>query len=173
MKGYSGRIKKILKEKELSVADFCRIIGLNSPTTIHLLIKENRKPSGKTVERIITAFPDISEKWLLYGKEEDKQSKEEDRTVTAQQVIEFIEFDLPGKIDQRDNHAALPILDKLDEIADMFMVKTDSIEDLANSNETEMLKLKETVLIMHKNAKEITDKINYLVNELNKYLNEK
>ena len=96
MRDYSGRIKKILKEKDLIVTDFCRIIGLTSSTTIYLIIKDNRKPSGKTVDKIINAFPDISEKWLLYGIgeynqiEEDKQAKEEDRTVTAQQVIDYI-----------------------------------------------------------------------------------
>jgi len=48
------------------------------------------------VDKIINAFPDISEKWLLYGIgeynqiEEDKQAKEEDRTVIAQQVIDYI-----------------------------------------------------------------------------------
>ena len=48
------------------------------------------------MDKIINAFPDISEKWLQYGIgeynqiEEDKQAKEEDRTVTAQQVIDYI-----------------------------------------------------------------------------------
>lgn len=163
---YSGRIRSILHERQLSVTDFCKLIGLNSTGTIHKLITDNRKPSSKTVERIITAFPDISEKWLLYGKEEDKQAKEEDRTVTAQQVIDYMD-------EQQDNHPVDSILDKLDEIADMFQVKTESTEDVANSNKKEMIKLKETVLIMHKNAKETNEKINYLVSELNKYLNEK
>ena len=156
---YSGRLRSILHEKKLSVTDFCKLIGLNSTGTIHKLLTDNRKPSSKTVQRIITAFPDISEEWLLYGKEEDKQSKEEDRTVTAQQVIDYMaEQDRP--------HPVASILDKLDEIADMFQGKIDS-------KETEMLKLKETVLIMHKNSMEISKKINSLTVELNNYLNNK
>ena len=96
MRDYSGRTKKILKEKDLSVTDFCRIIGLTSWTTIYLIIKDNIKPSGNAEDKIINTFPDISEKWLLYGigeynqMEEDKQAKEEDRTVTAQHVIDYI-----------------------------------------------------------------------------------
>ena len=134
MRDYSGRIKKILKEKGLSVADFCTLIGLNSTGTIHKLITDNRKPSGKTVNRIITAFPDISEKWLLYGKEEDKQAKEEDeRTVTAQQVIDYIK-----KKSKKDRK--------------------------------EIEKLKQAVLIMHENALETTEKVNYLVQKLDAYL---
>ena len=133
MRDYSGRIKKILKEKDLSVTDFCRIIGLTSSTTIYLIIKDNRKPSSKTVNRIITAFPDISEKWLLYGIEEDKQAKEDERTVTAQQVIDYIK-----KKSKKDRK--------------------------------EIEKLKQAVLIMHENALETTEKVNYLVQKLNAYL---
>ena len=65
---YSLRIREILKTKDLSVIDFCRLIGLNTPTTIHLIIKENRKPSTKTVDRIMEAFPEVTKDWLLYGK---------------------------------------------------------------------------------------------------------
>lgn len=88
---YSSRLKHILYIKGYSRSEFAKAIGLNYSGTIDKIISDNRKPSGKTVNRIITAFPDISEKWLLYGKEEDKQAKEEDdRTVTAQQVIDYI-----------------------------------------------------------------------------------
>lgn len=88
---YSSRLKHILYIKGYSRTEFAKAIGLNYSGTIDKIISDNRKPSGKTVNRIITAFPDISEKWLLYGKEEDKQAKEEDdRTVTAQQVIDYI-----------------------------------------------------------------------------------
>ena len=64
---YSGRIKEIINANNLSVIDFCKLIGLNSPTTIHLIIKENRKPSTKTVDRILAAFPEYTKDWLLYG----------------------------------------------------------------------------------------------------------
>ena len=134
MKNYSDRLRTILKEKQLSVADFCRIIGLNSPTTIHLIIKENRKPSGKTVERILAAFPDITEKWLLFGIEDKKETSQDERTVTAQQVIDFIIEDLPSKIDQRDNQTTSILMDKLNDISNFFQDRVDMVDERFDNN---------------------------------------
>ena len=173
MTNYSGRLRTILKEKQLSVADFCRIIGLNSPTTIHLIIKENRKPSGKTVERILAAFPDITEKWLLFGIEDKKETSQDERTVTAQQVIDFIIKDLPSKIDQRDNQTASILLDKLNDIVEKFETRIDDVDQMAITNENELQKLQQTLLIMHKNNVETQKNIDYLVQQLNVYLKEK
>ncbi len=173
MTDYSGRLKFILKEKQLSVADFCRMIGLNSPTTIHLIIKENRKPSGKTVERIIAAFPDITEKWLLFGIEDKKETSQDERTVTAQQVINFIIEDLPSKIDQRDNQTTSILLDKLNDIVERFETRIDEVDERFDNNENELQKLQQTLLIMHKNNVETQKNIDYLVQQLNVYLKEK
>jgi len=173
MTDYSGRLKFILKEKQLSVADFCRMIGLNSPTTIHLIIKENRKPSGKTVQRIIAAFPDITEKWLLFGIEDKKETSQDERTVTAQQVINFIIEDLPSKIDQRDNQTTSILLDKLNDIVERFETRIDEVDERFDNNENELQKLQQTLLIMHKNNVETQKNIDYLVQQLNVYLKEK
>ena len=170
MTNYSDRLRTILKEKQLSVADFCRIIGLNSPTTIHLIIKENRKPSGKTVERILAAFPDITEKWLLFGIEDKKETSQDERTVTAQQVIDFIIKDLPSKIDQRDNQTASILLDKLNDIVEKFETRIDDVDQMAYTNENELQKLQQTVYIMHKNNLVLTKNVNFIVQELQKYL---
>jgi transcriptional regulator with XRE-family HTH domain len=162
-----------LKEKQLSVADFCRIIGLNSPTTIHLIIKDNRKPSGKTVQRIITAFPDITEKWLLFGIEDKKETSQDERTVTAQQVIDFIELEIPKHIDQRDNQTASILLDKLNNMSDFYEQRIDEVDERFDTNENELQKLKQTVAIMHKNNLETKKNIDFLVQQLNVYLKEK
>ena len=173
MTDYSQRMKSILDKKQLSVADFCRIIGLNSPTTIHLIIKDNRKPRGKTVQRSITSFPDITEKWLLFGIEDKKETSQDDRTVTAKQVIDFIIEDLPSKIDQRDNQATSILMDKLNDITELFEARVDDIDQMGLTNENELQKLKQTVLIMHKNNVETTKNIDYLVQQLDVYLKEK
>ena len=92
---YSLRIREILKTKDLSVIDFCRLIGLNTPTTIHLIIKENRKPSTKTVDRIMEAFPEVTKDWLLYGKGSLNNNVAEDYTkltTSAYQVIQFLKI---------------------------------------------------------------------------------
>lgn len=173
MTDYSSRLKYILKDKQLSVADFCRIIGLNSPTTIHLIIKDNRKPSGKTVQRIITAFPDITEKWLLFGIEDKKETSQDERTVTAKQVIDFIQFEIPKHIDQRDNQTTSILLDKLNSMSDFYEQRVDEVDERFDTNENELQKLKQTVAIMHKNNLEATKNIDFLVQELNVYLKEK
>lgn len=173
MTDYSSRLKYILKEKQLSVADFCRIIGLNSPTTIHLIIKDNRKPSGKTVQRIITAFPDITEKWLLFGIEDKKETSQDERTVTAQQVIDFIELEIPKHIEQRDNQTASILLDKLNSMTDFYEQRIEEVDERFDTNENELQKLKQTVAIMHKNNLEATKNLDFLVQQLNVYLKEK
>ena len=130
---YSSRLKLILQSENVSIADFCRIIGLNSTGTIHKLIADNRKPSSKTVERIIAAFPKVTEEWLLYGRgsygETPKQKlSEDDLTLTASQVIDFIIKDLPSKIDQRDNQTTSILLEKMNDIENDFteMVQSQS-----------------------------------------------
>ena len=170
---YFGRLKSILDKKQLSVADFCRIIGLNSPTTIHLIIKENRKPSGKTVERIVNAFPDITEKWLLFGIDDKKETSQDDRTVTAQQVIDFIVEDLPSKIDQRDNQTSSILMDKLNDMSNFYQDRVEEVDERFDNNENELQKLQQTVLIMHKNNLETKKNIDFIVQELNVYLKEK
>ena len=97
---YTNRLKLILHRNNVSVADFCRIIGLNSTGTIHKLISDNRKPSSKTVDRIIAAFPEVTKDSLLYGRgsygETPKQKlSEDDLTLTASQVIHFIKHVIP------------------------------------------------------------------------------
>ena len=140
MDNYSSRIKIILNDKKLSVIDFCRIIGLNSPSTIHLLIKENRKPSGKTVDRIIQAFPEVTEDWLLfgrgsYGKDPNKKlAHEDDLTLTSSQVISFIKNVVPQNIDRRDNQTASIILDRLNDIDQKFEAITDKSHALQDHN---------------------------------------
>jgi len=128
---YSSRLKLILQSENVSIADFCRIIGLNSTGTIHKLIADNRKPSSKTVERIIAAFPQVTEEWLLYGRgsygETPKQKLlEDDLTLTASQVIDFIIKDLPSKIDQRDNATASILLERLNDIDNKFELITNN-----------------------------------------------
>lgn len=140
MDNYSSRIKIILNDKKLSVIDFCRIIGLNSPSTIHLLIKENRKPSSKTVDRIIKAFPEVTEDWLLfgrgsYGKDPNKKlAHEDDLTLTSSQVISFIKNVIPQHIDQRDNQTASIILDRLNDIDQKFEAITEKSHAMQDDN---------------------------------------
>lgn len=137
---YSGRLKLLLKVNNVKITDFCKIIGLNSSGTIHKLIADNRKPSRKTVDRIIKAFPQVTEDWLLfgrgsYGKDPNKKlAYEDDLTLTASQVINFVIKDLPSKIDQRDNATASIILDRLNDIDQKFEAITDKGHAMQDDN---------------------------------------
>jgi len=100
MSNYSERISRLLAENSLTLADFCKKVGLNSTTTIAKIVSENRKPSSKTIGRIINAFPNISYEWLTTGRgdmqkqsEQSKQIKEDDLTVTAKQILKKLEED--------------------------------------------------------------------------------
>ena len=135
---YTNRLKLILQRNNVSVADFCRIIGLNSTGTIHKLISDNRKPSSKTVDRIIAAFPEVTKDWLLYGRGSyevtpNKQATEDDLTVTASQVIKFMNEQVPKHIDQRDNQAAALILERLNDMDNKFQNITEQWDDNYNN----------------------------------------
>ena len=100
MSNYSERISRLLAENSLTLADFCKKIGLNSTTTIAKIVSENRKPSSKTIGRIINAYPNINYEWLTTGKGEMKtgsnqlaEIKEDDLTVTAKQILKKLEED--------------------------------------------------------------------------------
>jgi transcriptional regulator with XRE-family HTH domain len=170
---YSGRLKHILYVKGYSRSEFAKAIGLNYSGTVDKIISDNRKPSRKTVERIITAFPDISEKWLLFGIEDKKETSQDEMTVTAKQVIDFIKFEIPKHIDQRDNQTASILMDKLNDMSDFFQNRIEDVDERFDANENELQKLQQTVFIMHKNNVEQSKNIDYLVQQLNVYLKEK
>ena len=170
---YSGRLKHLLYIKGLTRTEFAKFIGLNWSGTIDRIIKDNRKPSGKTVQRIVTAFPDVTEKWLLFGIDDKKETSQDDRTVTAKQVIDFIIEDLPSKIDQRDNQTTSILLDKLNDMSNFYQDRVEEVDERFDYNENELQKLQQTVLIMHKNNLETKKNIDYLVQHLDVYLKEK
>ena len=165
MDNYSSRIKIIINEKQLSVIDFCRIIGLNSPSTIHLLIKENRKPSSKTVDRIIAAFPEVTKDWLLYGRgsygEVKQQStQQDDLTLTASQVIQFIKHVIPEHIDQRDNQTTSILLEKLNDIendfTEMCNSQTETIQEHIEKFETYEVNFENAGFLLEKLVERVT-----------------
>jgi transcriptional regulator with XRE-family HTH domain len=61
------RIKKIMEKEGFSFALFADEIGVSRGTITHVLNGRN-KPSLEVVQKILDAFPDISSKWLLTGK---------------------------------------------------------------------------------------------------------
>jgi len=138
---YSTRFREILKKKDLSVIDFCRLIGLSSSGTIHKIISENRKPSFKTVERIIEAFPEVTKDWLLYGKGSLNNVSEDytKLTTSAYQVIQFLKIqqsememrlaEYEGKIIHLMNDKIESEVGEVKEITESNSLKTNDIAE--------------------------------------------
>lgn len=60
------RIRQLLDTKQLTPTQFADFIGVGRPVISHILSERN-KPSLEVVQRIISAFPEISLPWLLSG----------------------------------------------------------------------------------------------------------
>ena len=95
----NDRIKHLISFKQLSISSFSREIGLINGVTISKIINQNRKPSSKTIGRIIKAFPDINYDWLVNGEGDMIKGKEtssnnvieqDEMTVTALQVTKYL-----------------------------------------------------------------------------------
>ena len=165
MINYSERLKQIIHKNQLSIVDFSRLIGLNSPTTVHLIIKENRKPSSKTVDRIIEAFPEVTEDWLLfgrgsYGEVKQQPSQQDDLTLTASQVIDFIKYEIPKHIDQRDNQTTSILLEKINDIendfTEMVNLQTETIKDHIEKFETYEVNFENAGFLLEKLVERVT-----------------
>ena len=161
MSTYSQRIKEILYKKGLNIKEFCIKIGMNSPNTIQLIIRENRKPSYKTVNKIMTAFPDINYKWLMEGEIKQNSnlpksmSGDEDLTVTAKQVI--------NQLDINNKHYTTILDKKMSDDRDYY----DSVTKSNNSNYSKNI---EIILSGFQGLVEKFDKSNKYWSEQNKEL---
>ena len=159
---YSIRIKKILQDKNLSVLDFCKFIGLNSPGTIHKLIQDNRKPSTKTVDRILGAFPEYTKDWLLYGVEAKKEVYSDDLTVTAQQVINYFEKkqnELELKFYEQGLSALHTLTNKVDDEAQIIKDGEIEVKSCLNLLHERLLEMERYMFLLEKDAKQFVRKM--------------
>lgn len=60
------RIRQLLTTRQLSSTQFADTIGIGRPVASHILSGRN-KPSLEVVQKIISAFPELSLPWLLNG----------------------------------------------------------------------------------------------------------
>lgn len=61
------RIKALIADRQLSPSQFADLTTLPRPVVSHILSGRN-KPSLEAVQKIMTAFPDVSVDWLLNGR---------------------------------------------------------------------------------------------------------
>ena len=95
----TDRISKMVAHYGINLTTLSKKMGLNNSVTISKIINEKRKPSSKTIGRIIHAFPDLNYDWLVNGEgdmlksESNKETStlnNDEMTVTALQVANFM-----------------------------------------------------------------------------------
>ena len=165
MNNYSSRIKEIINANNLSVIDFCKLIGLNSPTTIHLILKENRKPSTKTVDRILAAFPKYTKDWLLYGIEAKKDVYSDDLTVTAQQIISYFEkkqIEVENTFFEQGINALHTLSNKVDDEAQIVKDIGDHVNGNLNDLQDRLTRMERYILLLEKDAENFVKQMDVL-----------
>ena len=165
MNNYSSRIKEIINANNLSVIDFCKLIGLNSPTTIHLILKENRKPSTKTVDRILAAFPKYTKDWLLYGIEAKKDVYSDDLTVTAQQIIGYFEkkqIEVENTFFEQGINALHTLSNKVDDEAQIVKDIGDHVNGNLNDVQDRLTRMERYILLLEKDAENFVKQMDVL-----------
>ena len=165
MNNYSSRIKEIINANNLSVIDFCKLIGLNSPTTIHLILKENRKPSTKTVDRILGAFPKYTKDWLLYGVKPKKDVYSDDLTVTAQQIIGYFEkkqIEIQNTFYEQGINALHTLTNKVDDEAQIVKDIGDHVNGNLNEVQDRLTRMERYILLLEKDAEKFVKQMDVL-----------
>ena len=169
MSNYSSRIKQIINSNDLTVIGFCRRIGLNSSTTIRYIINENRRPSSKTVDKILEAFPEYTKDWLLYGVEPKKEAKKEvdsdDLTVTAQQIIGYFEkkqIEVENTFFEQGINALHTLSNKVDEEAQIVKDIGDHVNDNLNDVQNRLTRMERYILLLEKDAEKFVKQMDVL-----------
>tara|TARA_R110000744_G_scaffold156593_1_gene272268 strand:- start:47 stop:568 length:522 start_codon:yes stop_codon:yes gene_type:complete len=169
MSNYSNRIKEIIKSNDLTVIGFCRRIGLNSSTTIRYIINENRRPSSKTVDKILEAFPEYTKDWLLYGVEPKKEAKKEvdsdDLTVTAQQIIGYFEkkqIEVENTFYEQGINALHTLTNKVDDEAQIVKDIGDHVNDNLNDVQNRLTRMERYILLLEKDAEKFVKQMDVL-----------
>ena len=163
----NDRIKHLISFKQLSISSFSREIGLINGVTISKIINQNRKPSSKTIGRIIQAFPDINYDWLVNGEGEmikgsvvkSVKTHEDDLTVTTKQVIDFMKEYYPYSTQESENRLDKKIdIGKKELIDFMYLGKSDLI-DFMNTGKADLKEvIDDSFLKILKKSEEIQHK---------------
>lgn len=92
------RIQEIVDYYGMSYNSFAISIGMLNGTSIKRIVDDNRNPQNQTLNKILSAYPEIDMDWLRTGAGKmiigDKTDiREDDLTVTAQQILKKLEED--------------------------------------------------------------------------------
>jgi hypothetical protein len=163
----NDRIKHLISFKQLSISSFSREIGLINGVTISKIINQNRKPSSKTIGRIIQAFPDINYDWLVNGEGEmikgsvvkSIKTNEDDLTVTTKQVIDFMKEYYPNSTQESENRLDKKIDIAKKELIDFLYLGKSDLIDFMNTGKADLKEvIDDSFLKILKKSEEIQHK---------------
>lgn len=163
----NDRIKHLISFKQLSISSFSREIGLINGVTISKIINQNRKPSSKTIGRIIQAFPDINYDWLVNGEGEmikgsvvkSIKTNEDDLTVTTKQVIDFMKEYYPYSTQESENRLDKKIDIAKKELIDFLYLGKSDLIDFMNTGKADLKEvIDDSFLKILKKSEEIQHK---------------
>ena len=163
----NDRIKHLISFKQLSISSFSREIGLINGVTISKIINQNRKPSSKTIGRIIQAFPDINYDWLVNGEGEmikgsvvkSVKTHEDDLTVTTKQVIDFMKEYYPNSTQESEDRLDKKIDIAKKELIDFLYLGKSDLIDFMNTGKADLKEvIDDSFLKILKKSEEIQHK---------------
>ena len=163
----NDRIKHLISFKQLSISSFSREIGLINGVTISKIINQNRKPSSKTIGRIIQAFPDINYDWLVNGEGEmikgsvvkSIKTNEDDLTVTTKQVIDFMKEYYPNSTQESEDRLDKKIDIAKKELIDFLYLGKSDLIDFMNTGKADLKEvIDDSFLKILKKSEEIQHK---------------
>lgn len=143
------RILRLVEHSGKQISEFSRFAGFKTPQAIRELIKGNTKTLSDAARiKIITAFPEINEKWLVTGKGEmlHQDTKNIDTTLNVNQSISEVSGQNAGRdinnLSVRDSETWLKELEaqrKLTEKAQKIAETTQTQLSIALAQITELM----------------------------------
>lgn len=95
------RIKQLMENQHLTQQKFAEVLGI-SPASLSSIFNDRTKPTLNHVDAIVTGFPNINLRWLMYGegdmflKDNDSQSTKTEQNTSStavpqsgEQLIDF------------------------------------------------------------------------------------
>ena len=162
----SERLSQLVAHYGINLTEFSKKLGLNNSVTISKIINQNRKPSSKTIGRIIKAYPEINYDWLINGNGEmlkttqTNYSDPDDLTATAKQVIDYLQISYKTGIEDRIIKSQTQSIKDIE--TNLMSILYEGKDDLNNA-----AKAREKIL------KNYIEKINKVLDKKIDYLNKK
>ena len=94
------RVKLLMSVKNLSSSDFASSIQVQRSGISHILSGRN-KPSLDFIMKVLEAFPDVNETWLLFGKDEMFKNRHAQQQ-TDHALITSASEEIPSNFEDKD-----------------------------------------------------------------------